>query len=732
MPAISDAPCACSGRDIYWAELGAYCEQRADNAASAQLSVQLIQQRGVDAPAFFALFDRMSGMTPADAPPPPDDGTGLSFAMRRAAGLEPADSAAYANQPAALRALALSAGGKAEERLSFAEAAASYGAISAASLAAVYGLQSFGPAELADPRAAASSMPRAQGNALLVTAVGTTDLPARRIELALAAFKRAREQGLGSTMMEILAPLLQNAAPEASLSWAAADLVQAYLAISQSERAYAWYALAVSGRERSSAEGGMRDRLINLLRIAAPSEDVSWSRSDARKLVHRAYKRGGDALGRLAFELALLSALGYEVPPDDSEQLPTLQPVPAGAVSEAVARFDSAVAGTARGGGGVQRHDRPRAQGACGLPARDRGEHRARAVGARARCGCARDRLRGAARSAMKPATRAHAPGPDRHIEAFLEMMSAERGATANTLAAYAHDLSDYARFLKGRKIAPLPAAAESDIRAYLDFLAKAKLSAATALRRRSAIRQLHKFLYAEGFAKSDPSTRVDGARRARRLPKILSEAEVVRLIETVQKWEAKDRARIMLILELLYGAGLRVSELVSLRRAGVAGGKDMLRIRGKGGRERIVPLGSKARAALDVYLAETRDDPRTKTSPYLFPSRGRSGHLTRHRVGQLLKALAREAGFDETRLSPHVLRHAFASHLLAHGADLRSVQSMLGHADIATTEIYTHVQAERLSEAVAAYHPLSRNAGRKKGSRGPRGPRAPRAPRVG
>jgi hypothetical protein len=333
------------GRDIYWSELGAYCEQRADNSASAQLSVQLIQQRGVDAPSFFALFDRLSGTAPADAPPPPDEGTGLSFAMRRAAGLGPADAGAYASRPAALRALALSAGGKADERLSFAEDAASFGAVSAPSLAAVYGLQSFGPAELADPRAAASSMPRAQGNALLVAAIGTADLPARRIELALAAYKRAREQGLGPAMMEILAPLLQNIAPEASLSWAAADLVQAYLAISQPERAYAWYALAVSGRERSSAEGGQRDRLANLLRIAAPSEDVAWSRSDARKLVHRAYKRGGDALGRLAFELALLSALGYEVPPDDSEQLPTLQPVPAGAVSEAVARFESAVAG---------------------------------------------------------------------------------------------------------------------------------------------------------------------------------------------------------------------------------------------------------------------------------------------------------------------------------------------------------------------------------------------------
>lgn len=328
----------------------------------------------------------------------------------------------------------------------------------------------------------------------------------------------------------------------------------------------------------------------------------------------------------------------------------------------------------------------------------------------------------------MTPKRSARKPTLDRHVEAFLEMMSAERGASANTLAAYAHDLSDYARFLKSRKSA-LASATESDIRAYLDRLNKAKLSAATALRRRSAIRQLHKFLLAEGFAIADPSSRVDGARRARRLPKVLSEAEVARLIAAVQTWAPKDRARVLLILELLYGAGLRVSELVSLRRAALGGGKDMLRVRGKGGRERIVPLGGKARMALAAYLAETRDDPRMKASPFLFPSRGGSGHLTRHRVGQLLKSLARDAGFDETRLSPHVLRHAFASHLLAHGADLRSVQSMLGHADIATTEIYTHVQAERLTEAVTAHHPLSGATSRKGGSRGRR---ASRAPRVG
>lgn len=333
------------GRDVYWVKLGAYCEQRADNPAAAQLSVQLIQARGVEAPGFYALFDRLSGSAPADAAPPEDDGTGLSFAMMRAAGLAAADPASYGARPAVFRALALAAGESAETRLAFAEEAARYGALSAPALAAIYGLQSFGPAELADPQAAASSMPRARGNALLVAAVGTENAAARRLELALAAYKRGREQGLGPVMMEILAPLLQGILPDATLSWAAADLVQAYLAIGQSERAYAWYDLAVAGRERSSAEGGQRDRLANLLRIGAPSERLSWQRSEARKLVNRAYKRGGDSLGRLSFELALLSALGYEVPADEMAQLPTLQPARAGATSERVKRFEEAVLG---------------------------------------------------------------------------------------------------------------------------------------------------------------------------------------------------------------------------------------------------------------------------------------------------------------------------------------------------------------------------------------------------
>lgn len=333
------------GRDVYWAELGTFCELRADNEAAAQLSVQLIQQRGVDAPAFYALFDHLSGAAPPDAPPPEDDGTALSFAMRRMIGPQPNDTAAYADRPAALRALALATGAKNDERLSFAEKAAAYGALPGASLAAVYGLQSFGPAELADARVAAASMPHALGNALLVTATGTAETPAQRLELALAAYKRARTHALGPVMMEMLAPLLQNIAPDPSLSWAAPDLVEAYLAMSAPERAYAWYDVAVSGRERSSAEGEKRDRLTNLLQIGAPSDDLKWSRRDARKLVHRAYKQGGAALGRLAFELALLSALGYEVPPEEMEQLPTLQPVPSGAVGEAVRRFEDAVAG---------------------------------------------------------------------------------------------------------------------------------------------------------------------------------------------------------------------------------------------------------------------------------------------------------------------------------------------------------------------------------------------------
>ena len=297
----------------------------------------------------------------------------------------------------------------------------------------------------------------------------------------------------------------------------------------------------------------------------------------------------------------------------------------------------------------------------------------------------------------------------DRHIEAFLEMLVAERGAARNTLAAYAVDLADFAAHAAARGAAASGADAAL-LQDYMAGLHRAGLSARTAARRLSALRQFHRFLVLEGVRRDDPTSGLDAPRLGRPLPKVLAEDEAAALVAAARERPGAEGKRLLAMVELLYGAGLRVSELVSLPLAAAQRDPRFLIVRGKGDKERLVPLGAPARDALAAYL-EVRAQfvaPR-KASPYLFPSRGREAHLTRRRCAQLLKALALEAGLDPARLSPHVLRHAFASHLIDHGADLRSVQEMLGHADIATTQIYTHVQGERLQRLVAEHHPLAR-----------------------
>ncbi len=292
-------------------------------------------------------------------------------------------------------------------------------------------------------------------------------------------------------------------------------------------------------------------------------------------------------------------------------------------------------------------------------------------------------------------------------------MLAAERGAAANTLDSYLRDLSDCARFLIGRD-SDLARATSEDLRAYVAALAAAGRSPRTAARRLSAIRQVYRFLFTEGLRGDDPAAGLDAPRRGRSLPKLLSEAEVDLLLQTVRERHSPEGVRLEALLELLYATGLRVSELVCLPLDAVARDPVVLIVRGKGERERLVPLSEPARAAVADFLGvRERFLSGRKDSRWLFPSRGESGHLTRHRVGQLLKDLAREAGIDPTRVSPHVLRHAFATHLLDHGADLRSVQKMLGHADISTTQIYTHVLDERLKALVRDHHPLG--AGRAK-----------------
>ena len=288
-------------------------------------------------------------------------------------------------------------------------------------------------------------------------------------------------------------------------------------------------------------------------------------------------------------------------------------------------------------------------------------------------------------------------------------MLAAERGAARLTLAAYDNDLRDLADFLAKRG-ETLDDADATSLHHYLTAAATRQLAPRSVARRLSAMRQFYGFLLVEGVRPDDPTTGLDTPRLGRPLPKILSESEVTRLMETAETWPGDEGVRLRCIVELLYAAGLRISELISLPVAAAQRDPRFLTVRGKGGKERLVPLGAPARKALAVYLG-CRDRFLSASRParWLFPSRGAAGHLTRQRCGQLLKELAIGAGIDPERLSPHVLRHAFASHLLDNGADLRSVQQMLGHADIATTQIYTHVQSGRLQRLVETAHPLAR-----------------------
>ena len=306
---------------------------------------------------------------------------------------------------------------------------------------------------------------------------------------------------------------------------------------------------------------------------------------------------------------------------------------------------------------------------------------------------------------------RAGEPAIPRRLEAFLEMLAAERGAARLTLAAYRNDLLDLAGFLTKRGQA-LEDADAAGLHAYLAAAATRRLSPRTLARRLSAIRQFYRFLLSDGGRADDPTSGLDSPRLGRPLPKVLSEAEVERLIGAAAAWPGEEGVRLRCIVELLYATGLRVSELVGLPLAAAQRDPRLMLVRGKGGKERLVPLSPPAREALAAWL-ECRKGllPNGQASRWLFPSRGAEGHLTRQRCGQLLKELALAAGLDPARLSPHVLRHAFASHLLDHGADLRSVQQMLGHADIATTQIYTHVQGERLRRLIETAHPLARRS---------------------
>lgn len=306
----------------------------------------------------------------------------------------------------------------------------------------------------------------------------------------------------------------------------------------------------------------------------------------------------------------------------------------------------------------------------------------------------------------------ASASAQDSHLVAFLDMLTAERGASPNTIDAYRGDLEGFLDYLSDGSVAPL-AAGTQNIQGYIAAMANAGQAPTSRSRRLSAIKQYYRFLFAEGLIEADPTSGLQGPKKQRSLPKVLSIAEVDRLLDASQKrcegveGRAMFRAlRFHCLLELLYATGMRVSELVGLPRTVLRGDKRVFSIKGKGGRERLVPLNAEARAALDRFLEVSG---RFDNSQWLFPSKSASGHMTRQRFAQDLKDVAAEAGIGGDRISPHVLRHAFASHLLDRGADLRTVQQLLGHADISTTEIYTHVLQERLKALVNTHHPLAK-----------------------
>ncbi len=303
-------------------------------------------------------------------------------------------------------------------------------------------------------------------------------------------------------------------------------------------------------------------------------------------------------------------------------------------------------------------------------------------------------------------------------VAAFLEAQAAELDAARNTQLAYARDLKDFSGWVGARGL-DLTAVQQADIEGYLIALDADGMSRATRARRLSAIRQFYRFAFEEGWRADNPAIQIKGPGRDKRLPKTLSEDEVERLLAAaVETGRGSDRLRNACLMELLYATGMRVSELVTLPVAAARGDPKMLLIRGKGGKERMVPLSPPAREALTEWLAVrdkaedlARIEKGRAASKYLFPSHGKTGHLTRHRFYGLIKEIAVAAGVSPGKVTPHTLRHAFATHLLARGADLRAIQTLLGHADVATTEIYTHVLDERLTDLVLTHHPLAKSA---------------------
>jgi len=300
-------------------------------------------------------------------------------------------------------------------------------------------------------------------------------------------------------------------------------------------------------------------------------------------------------------------------------------------------------------------------------------------------------------------------------IEDFLSMMQAERNASRHTIDAYRRDLNQMFDYFEPKAVTMESADADA-IAKYIKYLsAKRRLSAKTCARKLSCIRHFFRFLLSENIRKDDPTTFIDSPKRTHPLPHTLSQEEILTLLKASSEDGTEEGLRLYALLQILYASGLRVSELVGLTLGNIQitarDGRETacLLVKGKGGKERLVPLHETAVRAMYAYLQVRKSFMKDKESHWLFPSRSASGHMTRQRFGQLLKELGVKTGIELSKLHPHALRHSFASHLLAGGADLRVVQELLGHADISTTQIYTHVLPDRLQRLVQEHHPLSK-----------------------
>lgn len=316
-------------------------------------------------------------------------------------------------------------------------------------------------------------------------------------------------------------------------------------------------------------------------------------------------------------------------------------------------------------------------------------------------------------------------PKPDLHplVDSFLDMLTTERGAAMNTRQAYWRDLADFSLWLREKNKVEIVDATTDQIKSYLEDLAnkihvkgesKGKIATRTVARRLSALRQFYRFLISENIRKDEPTSTVESPKQTRTLPKTLTEQEVDLLIKTAGQGGGADSIRLVCLLEMIYATGLRVSELVGLPMSAIGENVEFVMVAGKGGRERMVPLSDAAKRAMRNYIDVRKQfigpEDKGTQAQWVFPSKtSQSGHLTRQRFAQLLKDLADRSGMEHGKVSPHVLRHAFATHLLSNGADLRSVQKMLGHADIATTQIYTHIIGEKAKKTVEEKHPLSK-----------------------